>query len=515
MLSVPAAIIGVAAYPIVSERAMPLPLALGAVGAAAVALVLRRQLRLLVALPLVAAFLPSPQVGFVAYLEALAYFAAEHGAARLALRLDRVDGALLAVLGWAVMSWLANLGGETDAWSLPVFAITFLAPWLLLFLARAAPWTTTDLVTLVGMWLAAALAQLVPALLKPLAIGEPSMYTVPLVAFQLTGAALLRNFVPGGSSDLTTGTMISAHHFGVVLLLTIALILAMRMAVPGMRMRWLMFVVGFVFLMTDSKHIILAALPGTVLYGRVVVWPRLRAPTRRLVTAGAIVVGVGGTAYAGAAVSRFLVEGLWRPYMALASLNPKVVLYTRTAHRLADGSVQSWIGLGPGAYASRAASIRATSVLFKEQNRLPSFIPPFTSPAYAAVAYDLYTSSIVDTEHNRSVALTSPFSSLVGIVGEFGLLGSLVVLYFLGVMTEAAFGVWRRAALPPGLRAAGAAAGFAVPLLLFLGLFDTYFEQPDVTGPMVLLVLISLAAARVAAPGSRPDQAPVPTTRPR
>jgi hypothetical protein len=306
--------------------------------------------------------------------------------------------------------------------------------------------------------------------------------------------------------------MTSAHHLGATMLLAIAMLLGLRMAVRGTRVLVVLLVLTFVFLMTDSKHIVLAAIPAGLIFGRVVLWPRLAPRTRRAlnVTAIALVVGLG--AYVGPPLARFVVDGLWRPYMVLATLNPKVLLYTRTADLLAQGSPATWIGFGPGVYASRAASIRATDVLFKEENRLPAFIPPHTGRAYGSIAYDLYTSEIVATEKDRSGALTSPFSSLVGIVGEFGLLGSAVVFWFLAVLTRGGFRVWRRAEAEPVVRAAGAALGFGVPLLVVMGLFDTYFEQPAVTAPLVLLAVIALAGRRSGAADSPRDRAPARTS---
>ena len=512
-LSVPALLVGVAAYPIVSERAMPLSIALATLLAVAAVIVLRGNLRLLILLPLVAAFLPSAQIGFAAYLLTLGYFAIEHGAARLARPLDLLDWAMLAVVGWATLSWLANLGDQTDLWSLPVFFITFLSPWLLLFVARAVRWREGELPWIAGAWLAAALVQAVPSLLKPAMIGETSAYTVPLVAIQVTGVGLLRSFIPGGTSDLTTGTMTSAHHLGATMLLTMALLIALRMAVRGTRVVGMLALLGFAFLMTDSKHIVLAAVPAGLIFGRAVLWPRLAARTRRAINITAIGLAVGVGAYVGPPLARFVVDGLWRPYMVLATLNPKVLLYTRTADLLSQGSPATWIGFGPGVYASRAASIRATSVLFKEENRLPAFIPPHTGRAYGSVAYDLYTSEIVATEKDRSGALTSPFSSLVGIVGEFGLLGSAVVFWFLWVLARGGFAVWRNLDAEPVVRAAGAALGFGVPLFVVMGLFDTYFEQPAVTAPLVLLAVIALGGMRTGDPGSRRGRDAAPTSR--
>ena len=128
-----------------------------------------------------------------------------------------------------------------------------------------------------------------------------------------------------------------------------------------------------------------------------------------------------------------------------------------------------------------------------------TFVPPHTGDAYREVAHDLYTSEIALTSSYRSGALTNPFSSVVGIVAEFGIIGTVAVLVLLVAAARLGFSAWRVTASPPAWRAAGAAAGFGVPLLLFLGIFDSYFEQPDVTAVLVTLLIVAAAAPAVAA----------------
>ena len=163
VLAIPALVIGVAMYPDIQQDMMPLSLAMALLAMIAGLIVLSGRLRLLVLLPVAAAYLPASEIGFAAYLIALVYFLIDYGGARLTHRLDGVDWALLGVLGWTLLSWLVNLGSQTDLWSLPVFILTFLTPWLLLFVARAAPWTAGELAVVIGAYCAAGAAQLAPA----------------------------------------------------------------------------------------------------------------------------------------------------------------------------------------------------------------------------------------------------------------------------------------------------------------------------------------------------------------
>ena len=493
LLAPVALVLGVVAYPNIQLDTMPMSGAIVMLGFAGVLVALSGRPRLFILLPLVATYLPSRQAGFAAYLLALAYFTAEYGGRRLTRRLDGFDYALLAVLVWITASWLVNLGEQTDAWSLPVFILTFLSPWLLLFIARAAPWQRAELHVIAGIWLALSVSQLAPVFLKPLAVGELGAYLVPFDLFTIFGADLLTAIGLTNALDLTFGTTPSAHHLGTALLLTIVFLLGLATALGRVRLVPLILVLTFAFLMTDSKHVILAALPAAVLFASIVFWPRLTPRHRRQARIVVLAVVLIGGPLAAARTVDFVVNGVWRPYFALATLNPKLQLYMRSAELLGRNNLQTWIGHGPGSYATRAATIRATDVLYKEEQELPSFIPPHTGRAYRSVAYDLYTTEFVDAIRFQSGVLTSPFSSLVGIVAEFGMLGTLVLAAMLGMVVRTGVRAWRRDDADPPMRAAGATLAFAVPFLVVLGCFDSYFEQPDVTAPIMIAGVIALA----------------------
>jgi hypothetical protein len=495
-LAVPAALLGIVAYPDVQQATLPLPAGLLIVGLAAAWLVATGRPRLLILLPLISAYLPAPALGFAVYPIVIGYFLGAWGGHRLVRRLDAFDWLLLAVLLWTGISWLANLGAQTDLWSLPVFALTFLTPWLLLFVARAVPWTERELRIVAGSYLALGVAQLAPALLKPLVIGQPEAYGVPLLLIQLTRIAVLRDLLAGSAADLTTGTAASAHHLGIALMLLAMLLVALALASRRRVLTPLLAAVVFVFLMTDSKHVILAALPAGTAFAALVVWPSLETVWRRRLKVAGAVIGLTAGPYLAARVADVAVNGLWRPYFVIAKINPKVQLVLRTGELMGRNDANTWIGFGAGSFATRAATIRATDVLFKETDQLPSLIPPHTSPAYRSVAYDLYTSQIVETARFRSGVLTNPFSSVVGIIAEYGILGSLLVLACLGALTRAGYRRWRDATAAPLWRAAGATLGFAIPFLCVLGLFDSYFEQPDITALVVVLGLLALEGGR-------------------
>jgi hypothetical protein len=496
MLTIPTLLLGVLAFPDVQERTLGLLPAAVLICLIGSGFLLSRRTRLLVMLPLVASFLPSLQVGFLAYLVTLAFALLAFGANRLAAPMDAFDWAVLGVLLLSVASWLVNLGPETDLWSLPLFVVTFLAPWLLLFVARAVDWTPRELTVIAITWVALALSQVAPALIKPLVWGTPESYAVPLQLLLVGRSGLLREIVLGGTGDQTTGSMRSAHHLGAVLLLALVLLGVAWLLKRDRRLPWLMAAVGFAFLMTDAKHLVLAAMPAAALCGLPVVWPRLGGAGRRLVVAGLTVLAVVAGLWVVPRLRVLVQERLWQPYVSLARANPKVRLISRTGSSLAHHPLATWVGYGPGSFGSRAATIRASDVLFKEAQQLPGIIPPHTGDAYRAVAFDLYTSEIAASSRFRSGALTNPFSSLVGIVAEYGILGTAMMLVMLGSLAVAGYRCYREEELPVMLRAAGATVMFAVPFLLAASLFDSYFEQPDVTAPLIALGLLALTGNR-------------------
>lgn len=493
-LAVPAVILGVAMYPDIQQRTMPLALASGVLALTALGFIFARRPHYIVLLPLVASYLPSLQVGFVAYTVALAYAVVAFGPARLVRPLDAVDGAFLAVLLLAAVSWLINLGSETDAWSFPFFALTFLAPWLLLFFSRAGKWSRSDLAFIICLWLALAASQLAPALIKPALTGMPEAYLAPIYLLDLSQSRLLSNLVLGNVADLTSGSMRSAHHLGIALLIAAVVAGMWRTLHATGRLLALAVALLFVFLMTDSKHVMLAAVPASLLAVIPLGWTRLDGSARRVAGAVAVVAGAGMLLWAAPQLVSLGRQHLWEPYASLAHLNPKLRLIMRTEERLGRDPLALWLGFGPGSFASRAATIRATDVLYKGETQAPGFIPPHTGDSYGAVARGLYTSAIARSSRFRSGALTNPFSSLVGILAEFGIVGSAAMICFFGTLTWRGYRCWQAADQALLVRAAGAGLGVAMPLLLAAGLFDSYFEQPDVTAPIMTLGLVVLAS---------------------
>lgn len=490
-LAIPALLIGVALYPDIHTRVMGTAIGSVVVLFMLALVALRGTPRLLALVPLCAGYLPATTAGFVAGALVLLLLLMLVGARRAATPLRDADAPLLAMLAWVLLAWIANLGQQTDAWSLPVSLLMFWCPWLIVFLLRGSRWSERELTTVAAAWVALIAVQALPAFIKPLTQGELAAYLVPLLPVELLGLRLPGHDAITAAADITNGTLRSAHHLGVVAILGIVYLLALFWRRRQGRTLAAVALLGAMLLMADAKHVVLSAAVVGVPGCAVLLWPELSRRVRmRLVTAG-LVLALGGSAVVGAAVVQVVRAGLWEPLVGVASFNPKVLLVTRTARLMDPGALHTWIGYGPGAFASRAASSRATGALFKDETQLPSFIPPFTPPAYASVVYDLYTADIATTTRFRSGMLTNPFSSLIGIIGEYGILGAVVFGIFAGALMHRGHATWHDGGRSDSQRAFGATLAVAIPLLLVLSLFDTYFEQPDVVMPIALLWLLA------------------------
>ena len=493
-LALPALALGVLLYPDMHTRTMGTAIGAGVVGLVLGAGLLRGSGKMLVAIPLGVSFLPSTTAAFLAGAVVLFILALLLGVRRAARPLEASDGALLAVLAWGGLAWLLNLGQQTDIWSLPVAVLMFWTPWLLVFLLRAASWQRRELHQLGALWLALILVQALPAIVKPVVVRQLAAYLVPLLPLELLGVRLPGHDAIAAAADFTTGTMRSAHHLGVVAILGAIFCLAVFWRTGGRRHLAGAAVLTFLVLMADAKHVVLSAAMVAVPAFGMLVWPELSRRARGVLATITLVVALGGAALAGTAILGLVRSGLWQPLVGVAAFNPKVQLIGRTAALMKPNELHTWIGYGPGAFASRAASSRATGVLFKEEAQLPAFIPSYTPPAYAGVVYDLYTADIATTTRFRSGMLTNPFSSLVGIIAEYGLLGSILFAVFVGLVVRTGLRAWRDTRRPAPWRAFGATLVVAMPLLLVLSFFDSYFEQPDVVIPVAILWLLASGA---------------------
>jgi len=374
--------------------------------------------------------------------------------------LDRIERRVVALVAYAACVWAARLGNTTDLWSLPLYLFLDVLPITLLLLIPRAARSPLHLNLLALGWCAAIGAQLFPLMVKPFALGALSPFTIWY--------------------DLNHGTLPRAHYLGVLLILY-----GVFLGYYGsLRRSWsvllLLTLVAFGVFVTEAKHAWLAAAGGMAVLGMFLARGRVR--WRSLVASTVTLVLVTGLVGQLFAFDDRISLGRSEKYLEWVGASRKIVFIERTSAYLRSHPLDFLVGLGVGSYGSRVASSRATDVLYKEGYRLPSLIPPFTSPPYRNNVSDLFAARHVAAFTGSNVIM-NPFSGLVGVIAEFGLLGATlyVALYF-NVITLAA----RVLKDDPSTlwRALAAASVFAIPFLFFLNLFDTYFSQPSVTIPM-------------------------------
>ena len=421
---------------------------------------------------LISAFIPSPMIGFIGAAIGVMLFFIN----RPPEDLDRFSRLVFLFVGFLVLTWLVHLGYTTDVWCLPLYLMSFCSYILVAVFAQWATWTLRELNRLAQLWILCIALQALPMFIKPLTIGEASL--------------IFR------TSDLNTGTLASAHHNGVLLSILIIFLVLLSIEKRNWSYVWLVGVYTFLFYITATMHAILAMISPAIGMGALCC---LNSPRKRKITYPFISIFIFvlllGSAFLSSPFKQFISSPfkqfnriVWSPYVTNPA-NPKIMLFQRATIQLLHNGLNFVIGFGPGGHASRVASSRASGTLYKEFYELPSFIPPFTSPEYGKTMAGLYTYQIRQELLYRSNILSYPFSSLIGIWGELGIIGTVILVSVYAVVARVSYHTWR-ADKSPVWRAFGGTALFSVLYLWALALFDSYMEQPNIMIPAWILFLL-------------------------
>lgn len=409
---------------------------------------------------LISAFIPSLMIGFVgAGIGVILFFIN-----RPPENLDRFTKLVFLFVGFLILTWLAHLGYTTDIWCLPLYLVSFCSYILMAVFAQWARWTRRELNRLAQLWILCIALQAVPMLIKPLIIGEPSLIF--------------------SGSDLNTGTMAKIHTNGVLLLLLIIFLILLSIEKRNWSYIWLAGVYTFLFYITGTGHAVLAMVLPAIGIGTVY-W--LNSARKWKIMYLFIFILLLSPAFLNFPLRQFN-RIVWSPYV-INPANPKTILFQRATIQLFHGGLNFVTGFGPGGYASRVASSRAAGTLYKQSYELPSFVTPFTSPEYRKTVAGLYTYQINQVLRWRSNLMSYPFSSLVGIWGELGIVGTVILVSIYVVVAKASYHTWR-ADKSPVWRAFGGTALFTVLYLWALALFDSYMEQPSIMIPSWILFLL-------------------------
>ncbi|MGF7038052.1 hypothetical protein M2273_001293 [Mucilaginibacter lappiensis] len=118
--------------------------------------------------------------------------------------------------------------------------------------------------------------------------------------------------------------------------------------------------------------------------------------------------------------------------------NMKVEYYGSTFSPDTRSIFEYLIGTGPGTNGSRAANSLAYDILYKKPGSagLPTSIPPKSNEFTKKYLSHLYTEDYAKSTGSRSAVLGNPFNSACAFFIEFGLIGFLVLAWFLFKLTK-------------------------------------------------------------------------------
>jgi len=178
-------------------------------------------------------------------------------------------------------------------------------------------------------------------------------------------------------------------------------------------------------------------------------------------------------------------------YLSSDLSNQKSRLYQRVYGDMLNEYPVQWLtGTGPGTFASRAANTIAYDVLYKDDQKIPEFIPPASSDYTRKYMSDLWTEEIFLNIGIRSAMLSFPFAGIISLKSELGWLGLLLYLIFASGMAWVLLS--RTSHLPEALRPWWLSVGLYWIFLILLMFFDNYQEQSVTMFPLVALSAMML-----------------------
>ena len=321
-----------------------------------------------------------------------------------------------------------------------------------------------------------------------------------------------RSWVPG---DWAGGTMNDAHDSGVYVSLYLLSLVLPALLEPKKRIPWFSFqfwghlLIAFAFtIITDSKTLNALLLIALALLFLFMFCMRMIYAIRNIskskmvfglimVIAGAWIIPQLAQSYIRivlqdekANLGEMLYSYMLDPN---SQFNQKAKLYDRAFVQMRkDEPLLWWIGTGPGTFASRASNTLAYDVMYKEDQKIPEFIPAISSPWTRRYMADLMTKEVADRVKFVSALLSFPFSGIVSMKFELGWLG--LVLYLACILIQVVL------LIHAGNRHEDTVRNWiwiwAVLWLLFpfMMFFDNYQEQPAIVYPLMILAAVFLKA---------------------
>ncbi|MGN7890112.1 hypothetical protein ACN9ML_00340 [Dyadobacter endophyticus] len=356
-----------------------------------------------------------------------------------------------------IFLYLLQMFTNGSVLSLPLFVITFLSPFTIIFLIAKIPENKLSIPYILNHLLAIAISQAVIAFV---------FQALPLGISTILGRATY--------GDRLQGSTGSAPNLSVLLLVAVLPFFLNMFEVKLSKTKRLFTITTVIFfigmiILNDAK---------TYLYAFVFSYVVLIFMKRYMLyqTLPKIVFTISFVLLLLILLSRSIFSFLgytadkYAEYIT-GRYNSKALYYQYTFDPATRPLYQYLLGTGPGTNGSRASNALAYDVMYKKENsvKLPGFIPPASSPFTKRYLSKLYTVDYAESSGGRSALLGNPFNSICAIFIEFGVVGFLLYMFLI-------FKILQQLYLKKN--ALSLSAMLAICAILIVSFFDQTLEQP-------------------------------------
>lgn len=329
------------------------------------------------------------------------------------------------------------------------------------------------------------------------ALSVLTVVQVLIAVVQFVDANRSLRFVSMAAGDAAVGTLLTNSHLFSVKMLVLVAVFAVaailrvhrRAAVTGLLAALIGVVLSSALLSTvlglAAVCVVAFALPSRF------IGARLRTPLWRLRIAATAIAIIGGALFllsqpANVRYIQGTFSGLARIAMGESErpLPGKVNATIDSAAYMFDDAKVLLIGTGPGHYSSRAALILSGGYLAPH----PSMVPVSLSTHTDTMILPRWNPGVWSVQYQDGV-MNQPFHSIQSIVVEFGLIGSLLVLFGYGWAWRRVLGVRAPDARTAAVQLSGIVVLAMLPVLL---LTDNWLEYPHAAVQMLVPVALAL-----------------------
>lgn len=314
------------------------------------------------------------------------------------------------------------------------------------------------------------------------------------------------DFQPG---DWARGTFQDAHKTGFYILLLFISLFTMPLFAKEIPLKRLfrfknmiyIFFLIYVLLLTDAKIIYLCFFFAICLFFGFMLFGKLRGKIKSVslskVTVLAI-ISLGMISIVPSMVEAYNKTVFNRSHSIVqymeeqGKVSYKMLFYKRVFVNMLEDNALAWVfGVGPGKLGSRASNTLAYDVLYKEDQKIPAFIKPHSSPWVVKYMSDLWSEDIALKMRFTSSTLVSPFAGIASIKGELGIIGLLMFLILSFLFSH-------QLIIKANMIGSSHIRSWAFTLAIFwmaipvLSIFDNFMEKPQIILPMFLLSVIIL-----------------------